>query len=300
MDGPSRAALPAMATAAPARMIGLVALDGASIPRLLHDTLDAAGLKVRPLSASDLTSGAAAGEPVIAVANAPVTGLAMRLVAGASLPDAVAAWKTDTETALAALRPVRRRLALLDRAALSGQPKHVIRHLGERLNMDLPEPAQPDAACAQPGPDSVLIANLVFCIDAAALDMAEEFRALMIGPVQDLADDLSEVASTWSACQQRTANLEEEIELVRESMQSLVEAIEDEARARRIVILEQEATARAREADSDRAAQREAVLGRALQEAGRRTDAAETELRNIYGSRSWRVAKTLRTIRRPL
>jgi predicted DCC family thiol-disulfide oxidoreductase YuxK len=122
----------------------------------------------------------------------------------------------------------------------------------------------------------------------------------MIGPVQDLADDLSEVASTWSACQQRTANLEEEIELVRESMQSLVEAIEDEARARRIVILEQEATARAREADSDRAAQREAVLGRALQEAGRRTDAAETELRNIYGSRSWRVAKTLRTIRRPL
>ncbi|WP_212525611.1 hypothetical protein [Actibacterium sp. MT2.3-13A] len=247
---------------------------------------------------------AAAGEgPVIVPVTAPARALAAALATGQPPRQALEAWKGQAEALLAAWRPARRRVVLMDAAELARGNAASLAVLEARLGLQIPrpEPAE-DAGDGQPRPGlMLLLAMAVLRSDPAAEALLGRLEAVLHGPRPDPVLDLPAFEAIWAdlAAAARApagspadsaAALRRECGLLRESLaQTLAEAEElDAARtdAERQVALLREAVAQKhlletlndaleqRLAASERQRQRrESVLGAMLLRDARRGEA---------------------------
>ncbi|MBW7056851.1 hypothetical protein KY389_09105 [Paracoccus bogoriensis] len=267
------------------------ALDGVS-----PDDLAAPG--VRPVALADLLAGTGPG---VILLHPPAVALARAL--GESAPEAaLAGWVKATRALLAAYRPRRAQLTLLDVARIGDAV--VAAYLGLPLRrLPLRMPHVPAAA--------LLAAGRLIEADAGARALAHELEAAMIAaPAPDPA---------WLAAQ--TCAMIEELTLLRALNAAQDAEIERLGRARLADELARRDAPPPKPAvdpaQSKALAQRVAELEGKLAEASRsrttpvvdparlealaqRVTELEHELAAVYRSRSWRITAPLRNARRAL
>jgi hypothetical protein len=285
----------------------------------------------------DLPPGAGHA-PVVLVRPAPFAALAHRLAGAGDSLDTVAAWAQDTQALLDAARPLRRRLVLVDRAALVAGDPVLHDALTNRLGVsllpagDLPQdPADPSLA------QRMIMAHALIYSDERLLALARGVEALTqpsgqpdnalaeairtaLADLQPAADPSGDLHAIVAERDLLRAALAEVLGDVDSHMAQIAAAQAEQTRLRAAlvgqdVLLADLASVQRRFADAekdrlhreDRTGQ--VVLDMALQidalsdalaERTAECHALRAEIDRIVQSKSWRVTAPLRATRRTL
>ncbi len=164
----------------------LVLSEGGSPPAPLEALAAAGALTLRPVDTlATLPDGS---DPVLLFARAPAAAVAQALAGGAGPQAALTGWRDATEALLAACRPLRQRLMLVDPDAARAAPGALVAALAGRLGHPLDPPVAPGPdAGARPeddGPLLELLAAACLAADPAARRLADEMSAMML-PLAD-------------------------------------------------------------------------------------------------------------------
>ncbi|PQO22123.1 hypothetical protein C2I36_14725 [Rhodobacteraceae bacterium WD3A24] len=156
--------------------------------------------------------------PVLVPVRAPLDHLQRALQAGAAPEAALDAWREGCEALLRVCRKARRRVVMVDAGMLASRPETVAEALGARLGVHL-GPAE----TVQMGHGSEVshvhaaIAATLLANDSRALELADEFEAMLLGPVTPRTLGRDGI----SAAAREAAALAEESDLLRENLQQM-------------------------------------------------------------------------------
>ena len=288
------------------------AFDSRFLPAIRH-LLGDTGLARQTGLPEDLTRAMAqpGKRPVMVLLHDPVVSLAHRLADGAAPQTGLHHWMTWAESLLKAQRKDRRRITLVDARLFAVGTTDDHARLAQRLGVPVPDPGTALNPGAPPAALRLLAALALLAVTPRANDLAQELRALMLQPETGPVS-----AETVQAALTRTdAIASEETRLLREGMRLQNEIVDQLAAAKtrnselvaRLAdheLLAAEVDALSRQlAEAEAARKRHtALLGAQLLDDGERLAVSErkaAELGRVYASRSWRITRPLRSLRRP-
>lgn len=181
-------------------------------------------LPAADLAAHDGLAPALAGaSPVVVVCAPALMDLAQMMADGLAPTAALERWTQTTAALIADLRPYRRRVTLLDRAALSAPGPEFCAALSARLGLAVTPPAEsPDLApdvIPEPSPVLFALAQMLLGSDPRAARLAAELDAMMLidrgNGLRDTPAALAELAfAAISGAEQARGQVAEQIALL--------------------------------------------------------------------------------------
>ncbi len=267
----ARAPKPSATAKDDATPLVVVTLDGGTLPDTLQVLAAAAEPALHLVALTDIEEGLETrpGEPLLVVLSAPAKSLLSALQAGTTPSLALAHWKHQAETHLAALRKARRRIIALDRDALSAGPQGFAKIFAARLDADFSAAdfAGAEAPVATEPAALALMAVLLLESDPHARALADELEATLVCPPAPPVVRAEEIDRAFAAHQAQTvalATVETERDLLREDLAQMQEQLERSVMELRLNHAAKEAVERQASTLDAKRLLRESVLAAAI------------------------------------
>lgn len=252
---------------------------------------------------------------VVVLVHDPVVSLALRLADQAAPQAMLRDWMNWAETLLQMQRRARQRITLVDVGVFATKASEGRAKLSQRLGVQVPDGLVAPGKRGTAPAGTLLAAFTLLAVSPGASDLAQELRALTLAPsAEPVGIDTVQAAlvKAETATREETRLLREGLRLQGEIIDQLAAAkatnvyLTDRLADHEILLAEADSLAR-QLAESEAARRRQtAVLGAQILDDAERLAISEKraaerseELSRVYRSRSWRITRPLRGVRRP-